>query len=173
MGRAKTERQMNQQDPFADLKTRQREMWASFTPTAIFTTPVAGQLVKFAGIGPEQNILDVGPGTDVVAITAARAGARVTGLDLTPPLLDQARENARIAQMPQIVWTEGDAENLPSRDTLILVFVISMRRIISTLEMIRRTPPASVLPSPARLWRPSRSGLPPPAAATRRSHDCL
>jgi hypothetical protein len=41
---------MNQSDPFAELKTRQREMWASVTPTAIFTTSVAGQLAKFAGM---------------------------------------------------------------------------------------------------------------------------
>lgn len=107
---------MNQSDPFADLKKRQREMWASFAPTAMFTTPVAAQLVKFAGIASGENVLDVGTGTGVVAITAARAGARVTGLDLTPALLEQARENARIAQMEQIVWTEGDAENLPYSD---------------------------------------------------------
>jgi SAM-dependent methyltransferase len=92
-------------------------MWASFTPTAMFTTPVAGQLVKFAGIASGENVLDVGTGTGVVAITAARIGARVTGLDLTPELLDQARENARIAKTEHIVWTEGDAERLPYPDT--------------------------------------------------------
>jgi SAM-dependent methyltransferase len=107
---------MNQSDPFADLKRRQREMWASFTPTATFTTPVAGQLVSFAGIASGENVLDVGTGTGVVAITAARAGARVTGLDLTPELLDQARENARIAEIEHIAWTEGDAEDLPYPD---------------------------------------------------------
>lgn len=90
-------------------------MWASFTPTAMFTTPVAAQVVKFAGIASGESVLDVGTGTGVVAITAARAGARVTGLDLTPALLEQARENARIAQK-DIVWTEGDAEQLPYPD---------------------------------------------------------
>ena len=84
-------------DPFADLKTRQREMWASFAPTAAFTTPVAAHLVKFAEVKPGETVLDVGTGTGVVAITAARAGASVTGLDLTPALLDVARENARVA----------------------------------------------------------------------------
>jgi SAM-dependent methyltransferase len=107
---------MSQPDAFDGFKRRQREMWASFTPTAIFTTPVAGHLVRFAGIAAGENVLDVGTGTGVVAITAARAGAEVTGLDLTPELLDEARENARIAQMEQIVWSEGDAEALPYPD---------------------------------------------------------
>src|SRR3954466_4336820 len=107
------ESRMSQADPFVDLKQRQREMWSSFAPTAMFTTPVAAQLVAFAQIRSGQRVLDVGTGTGVVAITAARAGARVDGLDLTPELLGQARENSRIAQLPEIVWTEGDAENLP------------------------------------------------------------
>lgn len=103
-------------DPFVDLKKRQREMWASFGPTAMFTTPVAGHLVRFAGITEGQRVLDVGTGTGVMAITAARLGARVTALDLTPELLEQARENAGIAQVEHIEWTEGDAENLPYPD---------------------------------------------------------
>lgn len=103
------------QDPFAELKNRQREMWASFAPTAMFTTPVAGHLVRFAQVGAGEAVLDVGCGTGVVAITAARVGARVSGLDLTPQLLEEARENARIADR-QITWTEGDAEALPYPD---------------------------------------------------------
>ena len=90
-------------DPFAELKNRQREMWASFAPTAMFTTPVAGHRVKFAQVTPGEAVLDVGTGTGVVAITAARAGAKVTALDLTPALLEQARENAKIAHHDDIV----------------------------------------------------------------------
>jgi SAM-dependent methyltransferase len=103
-------------DPFADLKQRQREMWASFSPTATFTAPVAGRLVRFAGIAPGERVLDVGTGTGVVALAAAHRGARVTGLDLTPPLLAVARDNARIAGREDIEWTEGDAEALPYPD---------------------------------------------------------
>jgi SAM-dependent methyltransferase len=104
------------QDPFAELKQRQREMWASFAPTAMFTTPVAGRLVRFAGIRAGEAVLDVGTGTGVVAITVARAGAQVKALDLTPELLVEARANARIAGQEQIEWTEGDAEQLPYPD---------------------------------------------------------
>jgi SAM-dependent methyltransferase len=103
-------------DPFADLKTRQRAMWASFAPAAAFTTPVAAHLVEFAEIKLGEIVLDVGTGTGVVAITAARAGASVTGLDLTPALLDVARENAQVASLGSIQWLEGDAESLPLPD---------------------------------------------------------
>jgi SAM-dependent methyltransferase len=103
-------------DPFADLKKRQREMWASFAPAATFTTPVAAHLVHFSGIAPGEAVLDVGTGTGVVAITAARRGARVSALDLTPELLERARQNGRLAGHEDIAWTEGDAEALPYAD---------------------------------------------------------
>jgi ubiquinone/menaquinone biosynthesis C-methylase UbiE len=95
---------------------RQREMWASFAPTAVFTTPVAAHLVEFAGVKRGETVLDVATGTRVVAITAARAGRIVTGLDPTPALLDVARENAEIAKRATMQWFEGDIESLPFPD---------------------------------------------------------
>ncbi len=84
-------------DPFATFKDRQREMWSSFAPTATFTTPVAASVVRFAGIARVETVLDVGTGTGVVAITAARAGARVTAIDLTPALIEAARRQPNYA----------------------------------------------------------------------------
>jgi SAM-dependent methyltransferase len=104
------------EDPLEAFKNRQRQIWSSFAPTAVFTPPVAGHLVRFAQLAPGETVLDVGTGTGVVAITAARAGATVTGLDLTPALLELARENARVSRHEDIVWTEGDAEQLPYPD---------------------------------------------------------
>ena len=99
-------------DAFAALKQRQREMSGSFAPTAMFTTPVAAHLVAFAGVASGETVLDVGTGTGVVAITAANAGARVSALDLTPALLQEAVQNAKVAGV-DVAWTEGDAERLP------------------------------------------------------------
>jgi SAM-dependent methyltransferase len=71
--------------------------------------------VRFARIAARHKVLDVACGTGVVAVTAARLGARVTGLDLTPKLLERARENAQAAEVA-IEWHEGDAEALPFDD---------------------------------------------------------
>jgi len=103
-------------DALADFKRKQRESWSTFAPTAIFTTPIAAHLVRFAAVRAGESVLDVGTGTGVVAVTAARAGARVSALDLTPELLAEARENGRIAGQPEIAWQEGDAEMLPYPD---------------------------------------------------------
>ena len=103
-------------DSLSEFKQLQREMWSSFAPSAIFTTPVASNLVAFAGIRAGQHVLDVGTGTGVAAITAARVGAEVCALDLTPELLEQAKQDAAIADQPGIQWIEGDAENLPYPD---------------------------------------------------------
>jgi SAM-dependent methyltransferase len=102
-------------DPFEAFKAMQRASWANFAPLAMFTVPPAARLVRFAGIQAGQEVLDVGCGTGVVAITAARAGARVTGADLTPELLELAKENAAIAGLT-IEWKEADVERLPFAD---------------------------------------------------------
>ena len=96
-------------DPFAQLKKAQREAWAMFAPQAVFTVRPAALLVQFAGVRPGDAVLDVACGTGVVAITAARGGAKVRGLDLSPALLIEARKNGALIGA-DIEFTEGDVE---------------------------------------------------------------
>jgi SAM-dependent methyltransferase len=106
---------MTAQDPFAGFKVVQKEAWSLFTPMEVFTTPSAAKLVSFAGVATGQRLLDVGCGTGVAAITAARRGAKVRGLDLSPVLIQRAREHAQLANL-DVDFAEGDAESLPYGD---------------------------------------------------------
>jgi SAM-dependent methyltransferase len=99
-------------DVFATFKAAQKAGWAHFAPLQAFTTLSAARLVRHARIVAGSRVLDVACGTGVVALTAARLGARATGLDLTPELLETARRNAKTAAV-EIDWHEGDVEHLP------------------------------------------------------------
>jgi SAM-dependent methyltransferase len=68
-------------------------------------------LVEALAPRPGERWLDVATGTGEVALRAARAGAEVTGLDIAPRLLEQARSRSSDAE-----WVEGDAQALPFED---------------------------------------------------------
>jgi SAM-dependent methyltransferase len=137
-------------DAIAQFKNSQREGWAHFAPMQALTTQPASRLVRYAGIRTGHRVLDVACGTGVVAVTAACRGATVTGLDLTPELLDVARENARIAAV-KIDFHEGDAENLPfpsdSFDVVTSQFghMFAPRPEVAVSEMLRVLKPGGTI----------------------------
>ncbi len=102
-------------DAMTEFKNKMKESWAHFAPIEVMTTIPAGHLVAFSGTTSGEKILDVGCGTGVVSITAARKGAKVTGLDLSPALLERAKENAALARL-EVDFKEGDVEALPYPD---------------------------------------------------------
>jgi len=102
-------------DQLTEFRRAQRERWAHFAPLEAVTTRTAARLVASAQIRPGMRVLDVACGTGVVAVTAARLGARVAALDLTPELLARGRENAGLAAV-DVEWHEGDVEEMPFAD---------------------------------------------------------
>jgi SAM-dependent methyltransferase len=129
-------------DPFEQFKATQREAWAAFAPVEINTIIPAARLVRFAQVAAGQKVLDVACGTGVVAVTAARRGASVSGLDLSPALLERARDNAKTAAVA-IDFTEGDIEALPYPDAAFDVVlsqfghIFAPRPTIAVKEMLR------------------------------------
>lgn len=137
-------------DPIATFKENQREGWSTFTPLESITGTVAPRLVRFARITGGQRVLDAACGTGVVALTAARKGAHVTGLDLTPALLQRARENATMVGV-SIDFHEGDVEALPFADSTFDVVVSQFGHMFAprpdhaTRELLRVLKPGGTL----------------------------
>ena len=92
-------------------------MWIAgdFGRIAIFQAAEADRFVERLGIPSGSRVLDVACGTGNLAIPAARRGAVVTGVDIAPNLVQQARERAA-KEGVQAAFDEGDAEALPYAD---------------------------------------------------------
>jgi SAM-dependent methyltransferase len=103
------------------------DMWGTgdYRAVAEKVTSIADVLVPRADIKPGMDVLDVACGTGNASIPAARLGARVTGLDLSPGLVAIARQRGAEAKV-DVDWLEGDAQSLPFEDD-------SFDRVISAI----------------------------------------
>jgi SAM-dependent methyltransferase len=103
-----------------------KTMWGSgnYAAVAERITETGELVVERAGVEPGMDVLDVACGTGNATLPAAKAGARVTGLDFSPALLAIARERSADA-MVEIDWVECDAQELPFEDE-------SFDRVLST-----------------------------------------
>lgn len=109
-----------------EFKTRQRETWEAgdYAMLSKRIEDVGERVARSAAIEPGMTVLDVACGAGNATIPAARAGARTTGLDLAPKLLEAGRMKAE-GQGLEVEWIEGDAERLPFEDD-------SFDRVLST-----------------------------------------
>lgn len=105
-----------------ELKDTAQASWAAGDYDAMMRVEglyaVGARLVDRLAIAAGEDVLDVACGTGNAAIPAAQAGARVTGVDLTSPLLAVARRRADAAGVA-VDWREGDAEALAFPDACV------------------------------------------------------
>ncbi len=103
---------------YTELKKKQRATWAlgEYDRIADGLLASTDQTLRVARVKPGERVLDVATGTGITAIAARERGAQVTGMDLTPELLEVARGKAREAGYSDIDFREGDAENMPFAD---------------------------------------------------------
>src|SRR4051812_47845463 len=87
--------------------------------------PVAHTVLEVVAPERGSHLVDAATGTGNAALVAAIRGARVTGVDFEPRLLDIARERSRAASV-EVEWLLGDVESLPipdaSADAVVSVF---------------------------------------------------
>ena len=99
------------------LKTRLKSTWDS-GDYATFARPMEPGALEFLErlrVPPGTRMLDVGCGAGQIAIPASRAGIDVTGVDISPNQIEQARARAK-AENLNARFIEADAEMLPYAD---------------------------------------------------------
>jgi len=113
--------------------------------TAAQLHPAAEVAVEYAAPEPGERLVDVGCGTGNAALIAAGRGARVSGVDPAPRLLEVAR---RQAAGVDATFVEGEASALPlddsSADVLLSVFgvIFAPDAAAAAAEMARVASPS-------------------------------
>jgi SAM-dependent methyltransferase len=167
---------------FDGIKQGQRMMWSAgdYPDLAQHIAGVGEELAHCAVSRPDIELLDVATGSGNVAIPAALAGAQVTGLDLTPRLLEAARRRAAEAGV-EVRFIEGDAEQLPfpadSFDAVTSCFgvMFAPRQELAAAELARVARPGSRIAVTAwtpegvngAMFRVVSSYMPPPPPELR------
>ena len=80
-------------------------------------------LLAASQVGPEDNVLDVACGPGLMACALARVARHVTGIDLTPAMIEQAKVLQQSHGLANLTWHLGDVLPLPfAADSFTLVF---------------------------------------------------
>jgi SAM-dependent methyltransferase len=106
---------------------------------------VGERLVEDVGVAG-LDVLDVATGTGMTAIAAARAGGRVTAVDVTPDLLEIARARAGSVGLT-IRWITADMQATPLGDA-------GFDRVLSTFGAMFAAEPRAMARELVRLCRP-------------------
>ncbi len=88
-----------------------------------------GNPVALASLREGETVLDLGSGAGFDCFLAASkvgSNGRVIGVDMTPEMIEKARENAKKGNYGNVEFRLGDIENLPVADNSVDV-VMSIR----------------------------------------------
>src|SRR5205807_6120587 len=73
-------------------------------------------IVDWSGAGPSDTVLDVACGPGLLVCVFARVAKHVTGIDITPAMLDRARQLQQERGVTNLTWQQGDVLPLPYPD---------------------------------------------------------
>ena len=159
------------------IKAGMRAAWIAgdFGVVAKTITGAAEEFIARLDLPAGAHVLDVACGSGNLAIPAARRGWVVTGVDIAPNLLEQARERAK-AEGLTAQFDEGDAEQMPyadaSFDAVVTMFgaMFAPRPEVTAAELARVLKPGGLLAmanwNPAgftgRMFKVNSTHVPPP-----------
>ena len=159
------------------IKSNMRSTWMAGDFGVVAKTVSAGaeDFIGRLNIPAGARVLDIACGTGNTAIPLARRGCIVTGVDIAPNLLEQARARAADEGLA-ITFDEGDAEALPYGDatfdavTTMFGAMFAPRPELVASEMARVLRPGRLLAMAnwgpgafvARMFKIGSTHVPPP-----------
>jgi SAM-dependent methyltransferase len=104
-----------------DQFTRQATPFSTAAPIA--DSGALQMIVAAADAGPDDAVLDVACGGGIVVCAFAPRVRHATGIDMTPAMLDRARQLAAEKGIANVTWREGDVAPLPYADGAFTIVV--------------------------------------------------
>ncbi len=139
-----------------EFKTRDATSYDAVTEqfdyfTERLSSPLAAQMVSLAEIKPSDAVLDIGTGTGVVALQAAKkigADGKVTGIDLSEGMLATATAKAeKLGLAEKVEFSQMDAEKLEFANE-------SFETVVSLFALLHFPDPLTALKEIYRVMKP-------------------
>jgi ubiquinone/menaquinone biosynthesis C-methylase UbiE len=104
-------------------------------------------VIEMAEIGSADTVLDVACGPGLIACDAASIARHVTGIDLTPAMIEQAKKRQQAQSLTNMDWRLGDASQLPFPDA-------TFSKVVTRYSFHHFVDPRTVLTEMVRVCRP-------------------
>ena len=131
-----------------------RQVVDQFSQQAVYFGKLPGHedatqlLLQMAGVGAADAVLDVACGAGAVARAAARTARHVTGIDLTPAMIERAAALRGEAGLANLTWHVGDVARLPFQAG-------QFDAVLTRYSLHHVLRPAEVVAEMARVCKPS------------------
>jgi SAM-dependent methyltransferase len=95
-------------------------------------------VIEFAGLAAYDDILDVACGPGILACACAKVVKRVTGIDITPAMIERARDLQARNRLENLTWHVGDVRSLPFPDNHFTVVMTryAFHHLMNPLEVL-------------------------------------
>jgi len=110
---------VEQKGSFVKIAGYDKDELSRLPADAIQNSFGCGNPLAFAGVRSGQTVLDIGSGAGIDCFLAAEkvgSAGKVIGLDMTPEMIERARQNAREAGIANVEFRFGEAEKMPVAD---------------------------------------------------------